>query len=129
MLDKITYCLKNQLRWNSVKGLLNVEDLFELSFDDLDLLYRELSLELSNLGGESLKTETSESKEINELSIKRDVVKYVFEDKEATSMRRKLAQDKLAKKQRLLSIIHAKEDEALANKTLDELQEMINELE
>ena len=53
MTDIWIECLKNKYRFE-FKGLINVEDLFDLKLEDLDLIYRELKKNEADLQGDSL---------------------------------------------------------------------------
>lgn len=116
--------LKQKIRFQ-YKGLLSIEDLFDLTFEELDTLYKQLGEKLKTLAGDSLLAE--ENPEIKELKLKLALVKDVFEIKDTD---RKILEDKLAqseKKQQILSVINDKKNAALYDKSIEELEDMLKD--
>jgi len=108
------------------KGLVPVEDLFDLSVRDLDSVFKSLNSELKQATEESLlSTKTQQDKE---LDAKIGIVKYIVGVKlEEESLRLK-AKEKKELRQKLLEIKAAKQDQSLQDKSIDELQTMLDEL-
>lgn len=116
--------LKRKVRFQ-YKGLLSAEDLFDLTFEELDVLYKQLGEKLKTLSGDSLLTK--ENSEIEELRLQLALVKDVFEIKDAD---RKALEEKLAKsekKQQILSIINEKKNAELYDKSIEELEDMLDD--
>ena len=63
-----------------------------------------------------------------ELLNKIEIVKYIFNAKEAEAEARKNDAAKHAKKQRILDILAQKQEDALQNMSEDELKKMLDEL-
>lgn len=109
------------------KGMISVEDLWDLSVENLDQIFRVLNQQRKKAEEESLLAVKSKEEEI--LNGKIELVKYIvavkLAEKEAAQ---KAAQDK-EKKQTILSVIASKQEEALKNCTIEELQNMIKKLE
>jgi len=127
MLDDIVYLLRNKARFN-FKGLVDVEDLFDLGFDELDKIYRGLRKEWKEYDEDSLIVSKDENPQMKLLSAKTNVVKYVFELKKQEAFEQQRLQEKAEKKQKILSIINDKQDDSLKAKSIDELKEMLEEL-
>lgn len=127
MQDIWLKALKNKIRFE-YKGLISVEDLFDLDIVTLDKIYQKLSKELKNISGDSL-LDNKKSEEIALVQLKVDVVKNVFDIKqaEAEALRNKIAN--LEEKQKIMRIINEKENAELANLSIDELKSKLNELE
>lgn len=109
------------------KGLITTEDLFDLDMAELDNIYQKLSKELRDIDGDSL-LDDKKAEEVEWLTLKMNVVKGVFDIKkaEAEALRQKIAN--LEEKQKIMRIISEKEDAELADLSIDELKEKLNEL-
>ncbi|MED1665703.1 hypothetical protein [Brevibacillus laterosporus] len=109
------------------KGLVSVEDLWDLSPENLDSVYKTLNSQLKAVQEESLlNTKTKEDKE---LDIKIEIVKYIVGVKMEERDAKLKEKEQKEKKQKILEILSNKQDEALQNKSIDELKDMLKELE
>lgn len=120
------YALKNKLRF-SFRGVLNTEDLFDLSLENLDAIYKKLNSKVKESGEESLlgtKTKVDE-----ELEIQINIVKYIVEDKLEERDRISKEREIRKQKQKIMEIIADKEDSELEGKSIDELKAMLNDLD
>lgn len=119
--------LQKRLRFE-FKGLISTEDLFDLDMSSLDIIYQKLSKELREISGDSL-LDNERADEIAWVQLKLDVVKHVFDIKkaEAEALRQKIANAE--EKQRIMHIINEKENAELANLSINELKEKLNDLE
>ena len=108
------------------RGSLTVEDLWDLSLAQLDTIYKILSKEA--------RTEKEEDslmdgkKEDQDLLNKLDIVKHVFNVKKAEAEQYRAEAEKKQKKERLLELISQKQDAALADKSIEELTAMVENL-
>ena len=119
------YAAKNALRF-PYKGQASVEDLFNLSMDELNVIYKTLKKQQKTDAGESLidnKTPLD-----TELDIKIEIVTEIFNDKKAAADKAKKASAKKAQTQKILAIMSQKKDEALNAMSIDELQAQLDEL-
>lgn len=109
------------LRFNTNRGLLATEQLFQLSLADLDALA--VSLEISQTGKKSFIRETSVGDEIAKLKfdVALDVLNTVM--KEQKDARESL--DNKRKNEKILALIAEKQDGALKEKTVEELEAML----
>ncbi len=119
-------CLKNKYRFE-FKGLLNVEDLFDLKLKDLDLIYRKLKRDEQELQGDSL-LDASDDPAKMEISTKIDIVKAVFAIKKEEMDRAQKALENKAQKAKILAIIEDKQDQELSQKSIEELKEIYDNL-
>ena len=108
------------------RGMVSVEDLWDLSVGNLDLIFKTLNAELKQAKEESL-LDTKTQKD-TELDIKINIIKHIVNIKLAEEEDRKNAKDKKEKKQRLMEILASKENEELETKSREEIQKMIEEL-
>lgn len=120
-------CLKNKYRFE-FKGLIGVEDLFDLKLEDLDLIYRNLKNEEKDLQGDSL-LDTAKNPKVGEIQVKIDVVKAVFDIKQTDIKNAEKALANKAQKEKILAIIEDKENQELSEKSIEELKEIYSNLE
>lgn len=120
------YAAKKGLRF-PFRGMINTEDLFNLSMDDLNKVYQNLKKEQKETSEESLmETDNPASAE---LEVKIQIVKEIFDDKKADQERAKKAADTKAKKQRILEILAKKKDDELLNMSEEELEAQLAEFD
>lgn len=120
------YAVRNKLRF-PFKGLITVEDLFDLSLNNLDSIYKTLNKQIKEQEEESLlttKTDANTALEIK-LAIIRHIVKVKLEEKET----KEREYTKKIQKQKIMSAIATKENEALLNSSVEDLKKMLDELE
>ena len=116
---------KNKYRF-PYKGLISVEDLWDLNVNALDQVYKTLNKQLKEMGEESLLKTKSPVEAVLENQI--DIVKYIVAVKEQEKADRVAEFEKAEKKQRIMSIIAEKQDAALADMDIADLQKMLDEL-
>lgn len=122
MSDLFKVATKKKYRFN-YKGVISVEDLWDLSVEELDSIYKKLKAQQKNNNEESLLQ--SVTKEDKELANKIDIIKTIVVDKLAAKERAFKAAEKKAQNQRILEILADKKDAALKEKSIEELQAMI----
>lgn len=120
------YATRNKVRF-SFRGLISVEDLWDLSLTNLDLIYKELNKQLKHTEEESLLNIKTQEDEL--LNVQIEIVKHIVSVKLAEKEAREKTSAKKAQKQKIMSIIAAKQDEALQNSSIDDLQKMLDELD
>lgn len=124
---------RSKLRFYTTKGVLNVEDLWDLPLIsksgtqvNLDDLARAAYKEMEESACQSFVQKSTKTSEVAKLRF--DIIKHIIDvklaDRDAASERA----EKAAKKQRILELIANKEDESLAGKSLEELQKLAGEL-
>nr|WP_295001544.1 hypothetical protein [uncultured Methanobrevibacter sp.] len=123
--------LSKKLRFE-YKGLISIEDLFDLSLKELDEIYRKLKKELDEYrqySADSLMDNDDEKDETSrELQLKIDIVTAVFNHikSEQEELQRKIALQN--QKDKILGLIADKENEELSNKSISELKEILNNM-
>lgn len=124
------YAAKNKIRFN-YKGLITIEDLFDLTRNALDTIYKSLvAQKKTEESEESLMDAASKAKtkEQQDLEAKIEIVKYVFSVKTQELLDKAEEKEKKEKKQKLLAIYASKQDEALQKMSMEDLEKMIAEL-
>lgn len=120
------YAARNKVRF-PFRGLISVEDLWDLSLANLDSIYKSLNKQAKQSDEESLlSTKTNVD---TELDIKINIVKYIVSTKLEERRTRENETMKKIQKQKIMSAIAAKEDEALQNSSIEDLKKMLNNIE
>ena len=109
----------------SYKGVISTEDLWDLSLEQLDGLYKLLMKEAKQSDEAGL---IVPAKVDSELDIKIELVKHVFNVKKAEVEKRESDALKAAKKQHILEILAKKREDALQDMSEEELLAMLNDI-
>jgi hypothetical protein len=117
--------LRNKLRFN-YKGSLSTEDLWDLSVEELDSIFKGLNQKAKIAKEESLLE--VRSKDDDELALSIEIIKHIVEVKVQEAEVKKNAKAKKLQKEKLLSILASKQESDLQGKSTEELQKMIDEL-
>lgn len=104
------------------KGNISVEDLWDLSVQALDQVFKTLNAEIKQTKEESLLA--TKSKEESILDTKIQIVRYIVAVKQEEANKAKTAKANKEQKQKLLALIEEKKNEALAGKSIEELMAM-----
>lgn len=109
------------------KGMISVEDLWDLSVQNLDKVFKTLNSQRKEAQEESLLN--TKSSEDERLDTQIEIVKYIVNVKlEEQAARVKDAENK-EKKQKIMALMAKKDDEAMENMSKEELQKLLDELE
>lgn len=106
-------------------GSIAVEDLFDLKNTQLNRVYQNLSATVVAKDVTLLDTVTAEDKDV---LTKIKIVKYIFNENVKKAQNALNAKARSDKKQHIMEIIERKNDAALENTSLPDLQEMLNDL-
>ena len=119
------YATRNKVRF-PFKGMISVEDLWDLSLTNLDSIYKTLNKQVKQSEEESLLS--TKASVDTELEVQIAIVKHIVSVKLAEKEAAEKAFAKKAQKQKIMSIIATKENEALQNSSIDDLKKMLDEL-
>lgn len=108
------------------KGMISVEDLWDLSLTNLDSVFKTLNAEAKKSEEESLLN--TKSKEDEEISNKIEIVKYIVSMKLDEKKKREDAKKNAEMRQRLLEIKAKRQDAALENMSDEDLDKALAEL-
>lgn len=117
--------IRNKVRF-PFKGVISVEDMWDLNLMSLDSVFKTLNSQLKQVKEESLLNVKTKQDEILDLQI--EIVKYIVKVKQEEDLLRLQANEKREKKQKLMGILSEKQDSELHNKTVDEIKAMLEEL-
>lgn len=118
-----------KLRFDSQKGLLTAEDLWDLPLTsnigkvNLDDIARSLHRQLKS--GDNVSFVEVAQKSDATVQLKFDLVKHVIDTKLAENVAAATVRENREKRQRLLSLIEQKETEQLLGSSLDDLKAML----
>lgn len=120
------YATKNKMRF-PYKGLISVEDLWDLPMTELDKIFKTLNAELQQCQTESLLLPSVEGDRVLDIQI--EIIKHIFNVKLEEQKARERAAAVKEHKQKIMSIIAKKQDESLENASIDELNAMLSDLD
>ncbi|MCK9571257.1 hypothetical protein M0R72_20075 [Candidatus Pacearchaeota archaeon] len=108
------------------KGSLSVEDLWDLSVQELDRIFKGLNAKLKVCKEESLLG--PKESENTELSLQVAIVRRIVEVKLAEAAAHEMEAEKKAKRQKILSILAEKQDQGLMGQSEEDLKKMLEGL-
>lgn len=114
-----------KLRWITSRGVVGVEDLWDLSLSTLDVIAVALHKQLNETSISFVKPAGTDD---SGLQLRFDVIKHIIDVKVKDRDESLVARDRAAKKQQLLEILARKQTSELETKTTEELTNMINSL-
>ena len=120
--------LRNKARFTSTRGMVSMEDLWDLSLEELDDIAKKYytaakddTAAISFIGKKTTAVKVAQ--------MHFDIVKSVIDVKLAEKEAAVSAAEKKAQKQRILELIAEKQDGALAKKSIADLQAMLANLD
>ena len=124
---------RQALRFPSVRGELNTEQLWDLALTsrngfDLDSVAKEVNQRLKAISEESFVIKTS-NPEKSDLELKLEVLKHIIAVKQAEADARRNAADRAAERQKLYDILAEKQDSALKELSVEDIQKRLAELQ
>lgn len=124
-LNIFEYAVRNKLRF-PFRGMISAEDLWDLKVEDLDKVFKALNAQVKLQKEESLLEEKSKEDKVLEIQI--EIVKHIVNVKLAEKEAREKAAAIKEQKQKIMSIIASKKDEALQNSSIADLEKMLADL-
>lgn len=118
---------KQKVRFTTNRGQVGVEDLWDLSLEELDAIAKGINKNLKESSEESFihKQSTTDKK----LSLRLEVVVSIINTKLEEEEKRRLSAERKAKRNQLLELIEAKENDALSRKSITALRAEYEKLE
>lgn len=117
---------RNKMRFPSTKGELSVEDLWDLSDKDLDVVYKNLKDQEVKSSEESLLDDANVDPK---LTAAIGIVKYIFTTKRNERLAEKERINKKLTQRKYIDALSKKQDEAIEKMSEAELRAMIDSLE
>lgn len=117
---------RSKLRFPSTKGELSVEDLWDLSDKDLDVVYKNLKDQEAKSSEESLLDDANVDPK---LTAAIGIVRYIFTTKRKEKLAEKERINKKLKQKKYIDALSKKQDEAIEKMSEAELRAMIDSFE
>ncbi len=118
--------LRSKYRFQTDRGYVNVEQLWDLNLEQLDVIAQQVAGDLEKSSTKSfIKKKTTVSEE---LSNKLEILKHLISTKLAEASEAEEREVRRQKVARIEEIIRQKKDEDLAGKSVEELTAMLDEL-
>ena len=124
MADLFEIASKKKYRF-PYRGMISTEDLWDLSPEQLDTVYKTLNKNVKAQGEESLLAEGAVDETLANMI---EIVKHVFAVKQEEIKAHKAVVEKAEKRERIKEIIAQKQDEALHGLSEADLLKMLEEL-
>ena len=127
-MSLIETAVREKYRFQTNQGLVTVEDLFDLPLQStrgvsLDQVAISLNKQIKELGEESFVGETPVGSQ--KLNNQLDIVKYVINVKKEANAKAVAAQAEATQKAKIKEILARKQDSALEDLSIEELQKML----
>lgn len=116
---------RNKFRF-PFRGMISVEDLWDLTPYQLDNIFKVLNKDVQKSNEDSLLSDHTENKE---LMTKIEIVKHIFTVKKEEAAAYEQSMKNSAKRQKILEILAKKQDDSLQNKSEEDLLKMLDEIE
>ena len=107
------------------KGIINIEDVWDLSVEELDSIYKALTREAKKNKEESLLAKKSEGEQDIDNMI--ELVKHIVSVKQQEAADRIIAAQKRERNQEIMGIIKDKENQKLKESSIEDLYKMLEE--
>lgn len=117
---------RKKFRFSSTKGELSVEDLWDLSENDLDNVYKNLNRQQVKSNEESL---LDDVKADSDIDVAIEIVKHIFNTKRKEAEDRKNRANKAALRNKYINALAKKEDAEIEDMSKEELQAMIDSMD
>lgn len=128
MLNIFEKGTRERLRFMSSKGgSLNIEDLWDLSLEELDNIAKALNRQVKDSSEESFIKKQNTSNKRAQLQF--DIVISIINTKMEEAAKRIAASDRKAKRDKILGLIAEKQEGALAKKSITSLQAELDKLD
>lgn len=127
------YAAQHKFRFPTSRGLIAVEDLFDLPLSsrtgvDLDTVAKAVNAQLKEATEDSFVARSNNPAK-HRLEVSLDIVKDVIATKQQAADAAMVRTQKAAQKQRILEIIESKKNEQLSAASIEELTLKLKELE
>ena len=124
---------RQALRFSSNRGELSTEQLWDLPLTsrqgfDLDSVAKEVNQRLKSVTEESFVVKTT-NPEKDSLELKLEVLKHIIAAKQSEADARRNAAERAAERQKLYDILAEKQDSALKDLSVEDIQKRLAELQ
>lgn len=124
-MDNFKKASKEKLRFNTSKGVLSVEQLWDLTLTDLSALIKGVNKLLKGIDDDSLGFLDAQNTVDETQQLRFDVLKDIYLTKKADNEAARTAKETRERNQKILGLIAEKKEESLKGKTIEELEAML----
>lgn len=124
--QKFEYAVRTKLRFQ-FKGQLSVEDLWDLTPTELDAIFKSLNAQAKQASEESLLQAKTAADAVTEIKI--DIVKHIVNTKLAEAQAKQEERVLKQQEQKIKELIAAKQEASLENKSEEELQQILKQIQ
>lgn len=118
--------IRNKFRF-PYKGQISVEDLWNLTLEELDTIFKTLNAQINQVKEESLLAVKDKNDEV--LEIKIAIIRYIVATKQTEAQAVETAKARREQKQKIMAILADKQNAELQNKSVAELEAMLATLD
>lgn len=118
---------RSKVRFQTRKGLISTEDLWDLSLKHLDSMAGSINQEIEKLGSKSFLSDAS-TPQSSEMQLKLDLLIHVIRSKEQQNKAAETRASNMRQRAALEQILSEKRNEELKGKSVEEIQAMIDQL-
>lgn len=119
------FAARNKIRF-PFKGMISVEDMWDLSLANLDSIYKALNKQVKQSEEESLLS--AKASVDTELEVQIAIVKHIVSVKLSEKEAAEKASENKAKEQKIMAILAARDDKVLENASDEDLRKMLAEI-
>lgn len=119
------FATRNKIRF-PFKGMISVEDMWDLSLANLDSIYKALNKQVKQSEEESLLS--AKASVDTELEVQIAIVKHIVSVKLSEKEAAEKASENKAKEQKIMAILAARDDKVLENASDEDLRKMLAEI-
>jgi D-ribose pyranose/furanose isomerase RbsD len=125
-MDIFMKATKQKVRWNTTKGVLSVEDVWDLSLEQLNAEAIKLNKEIKEMGEENFLDDTPSVSPVMKLRF--DVVIAIMEHKKELKLASETRAKNKAEKEKLLRLLEQREDEEMAEMPKEEILKRLGDI-
>lgn len=133
-MDIFAYAARNKLRFETPRGNLNVEDLWDLPLTaegdalSIDVVGKAMTRAVKESEGDEAFVVTKKTEEDLAVKVRLQILEHIRDWKLDYAERAEKAAITKARKSQILELIQKKKDEALSEKSVEELEQMIENM-
>ncbi len=125
-MDNFKQASRIGLRVSTTQGLLSVEQLWTLSLNKLSVIIKNIKKQLKGSEGDDELSFLDETKTVDkELQLTFDILKDIYLTKKLESEEEKNAAERKLHNEKIMSILHRKQNEKLENMSEEELLSLL----
>ncbi len=126
-MDIFMRATKQKVRWETSKGVLSVEDVWDLSLEQLNTIAVKLNKEIKESGEENFLDDSPAVSPV--VKLKFDVVIAIMDHKKTLKAAAETRAKNKEEKQKLLRLLEQREDEEMASLSKEDILKKLGDME